>query len=249
MRSGPLRENMLCVLASWPLRPGYACAWALWCGLLPVVPPSRCLAQVPVCACGCDSYRARSTYFSPCSLASSTVQVRQVEAVLCIAWLMTSLVRAPLKGRRLCWLIAFLAAAPQQALLASDSASCVHANLFHDTSVRFSTGYVYPSIDHRFPPLAALFLLCLFQLLVSGVLAVVTAGLVMSFYARGRISPGVEETMGTFWSMATYVANTVIFFISGLIIGERAIFASSITVSFSCLRSPEWNLTSGGGAR
>ena len=69
------------------------------------------------------------------------------------------------------------------------------------------------------------------QLHVSGVLAAVTAGLVMSFYAGGRISPGVEHSMHTFWSMATYVANTVIFFVSGLIIGDRAIFDEAIGVS------------------
>lgn len=69
------------------------------------------------------------------------------------------------------------------------------------------------------------------QLEVSGVLAVVTTGLVMSFYARGRISPGVEESMHTFWSMATYVANTAIFFVSGLIIGDRALFDDAIEVS------------------
>lgn len=61
-------------------------------------------------------------------------------------------------------------------------------------------------------------------------LAAVTAGLVMSFYAGGRISPGVEHSMHTFWSMATYVANTVIFFVSGLIIGDRAIFDDAIQV-------------------
>eukprot|EP00903_Cladosiphon_okamuranus_P022319 g20525.t1 len=66
------------------------------------------------------------------------------------------------------------------------------------------------------------------KLHVSGVLAAVTAGLVMSFYAGGRISPGVEHSMHTFWSMATYVANTVIFFVSGVIIGDRAIFARAI---------------------
>ncbi|CAM9498813.1 unnamed protein product, partial [Ectocarpus sp. 12 AP-2014] len=63
---------------------------------------------------------------------------------------------------------------------------------------------------------------------VSGVLAAVTAGLVMSFYAGGRISPGVEHSMHTFWSMATYVANTVIFFVSGLIIGDQAIFNDTL---------------------
>lgn len=62
-------------------------------------------------------------------------------------------------------------------------------------------------------------------------LAVVTTGLVMSFYARGRISPGVEESMHNFWSMLTYVANTVIFFVSGLIIGDRALFDESIEVT------------------
>lgn len=61
-------------------------------------------------------------------------------------------------------------------------------------------------------------------------LAAVTAGLVMSFYAGGRISPGVEHSMHTFWSMATYVANTVIFFVSGLIIGDRAVFDPAIGV-------------------
>lgn len=63
------------------------------------------------------------------------------------------------------------------------------------------------------------------NLRVSGVLAVVTTGLMMSYYARGRISPGVEESMHTFWSMLSYVANTGIFFIAGLIIGDRAIFS------------------------
>ncbi|CAM9911883.1 unnamed protein product, partial [Chrysoparadoxa australica] len=68
---------------------------------------------------------------------------------------------------------------------------------------------------------------------VSGVLAVVTTGLVMSFYARGRISPGVEDSLNTFWSVTSYFANTIIFFISGLIIGDRAIFADAI-------RGQEW---------
>ncbi|CAN0042863.1 unnamed protein product [Scytosiphon promiscuus] len=76
---------------------------------------------------------------------------------------------------------------------------------------------------------------------VSGVLAAVTAGLVMSFYAGGRISPGVEHSMHTFWSMATYVANTVIFFVSGLVIGDRAIFDVKIGVR---VWSPGCNVSS-----
>jgi len=56
------------------------------------------------------------------------------------------------------------------------------------------------------------------ELKVSGVLGLVTCGLVMSYYGKPRISPSVVSSMGNFWKTLQYFADTTIFFISGLII-------------------------------
>lgn len=62
----------------------------------------------------------------------------------------------------------------------------------------------------------------------SGVLAVVTLGVLMSGYAKTRVSPEVEHTMHSFWELLGYLANTVIFLLSGLIIAEKALFSSYV---------------------
>lgn len=53
---------------------------------------------------------------------------------------------------------------------------------------------------------------------VSGVIAIVTAGLFMSGPGRTRISPEVMHFLHEFWEMLTYIANTLIFFLVGLVI-------------------------------
>jgi len=63
----------------------------------------------------------------------------------------------------------------------------------------------------------------------SGVLAVVTLGILMSAYGRVRISPEVEHYLHSFWEMMAYVSNTVIFLLSGVIIVEKTLFTEEIT--------------------
>ena len=46
-------------------------------------------------------------------------------------------------------------------------------------------------------------------------LAVVTCGLYLSFYGREQVSPSVEHSMHAFWEMLGWIANTLIFFVSG----------------------------------
>lgn len=52
---------------------------------------------------------------------------------------------------------------------------------------------------------------------VSGVIAIVTAGLWMSARGRVLISPEVEHFLHQFWEMLAYIANTLIFFLVGLV--------------------------------
>ncbi len=56
---------------------------------------------------------------------------------------------------------------------------------------------------------------------VSGVLAVVTAGLYMSGRGRYRISPEVRHFLEEFWEMLAYMANALIFFLVGAIISTQ----------------------------
>ncbi|CAN0007156.1 unnamed protein product [Pylaiella littoralis] len=67
---------------------------------------------------------------------------------------------------------------------------------------------------------------------VSGILSVVVAGLYMSFYGRPRISPSVQEPLHEFWSLWGYMANTVIFFLTGLVAATRA-FGKDSTIDAS----------------
>lgn len=56
---------------------------------------------------------------------------------------------------------------------------------------------------------------------VSGVLSLVTLGLVVAGIGRTRISPEVEHFLHEFWEFAAYVANTLIFIMVGVIIAQR----------------------------
>ncbi|CAN8009752.1 unnamed protein product, partial [Ixodes pacificus] len=57
---------------------------------------------------------------------------------------------------------------------------------------------------------------------VSGVLAVVALGVVISAN-KVSISPEVEEFVHSFWEMLSYLANTLIFIIVGVVITERSL--------------------------
>ena len=59
----------------------------------------------------------------------------------------------------------------------------------------------------------------------SGILAVVTVGILMSAYGKVRISPEVEGYLHNFWELIGYISNTVIFVVSG----------ASLLVSFPSL--------------
>lgn len=56
---------------------------------------------------------------------------------------------------------------------------------------------------------------------VSGVMALVAAGLWMGGPARTKVSPEVSHFLHHFWELLAYLANTLIFFLVGMIIGTR----------------------------
>ena len=55
---------------------------------------------------------------------------------------------------------------------------------------------------------------------VSGVLGVVTMGLLMASVGKTRISPEVEHFLHEFWELAAFIANTLIFLIVGVVIAR-----------------------------
>ncbi|HIN39118.1 MAG TPA: cyclic nucleotide-binding domain-containing protein, partial [Flavobacteriales bacterium] len=59
---------------------------------------------------------------------------------------------------------------------------------------------------------------------VSGVLALVSYGLVMAGVGKTRISPEVGHFLHEFWELAAFIANVLIFIIVGVVIAERGVF-------------------------
>jgi NhaP-type Na+/H+ or K+/H+ antiporter/CRP-like cAMP-binding protein len=57
---------------------------------------------------------------------------------------------------------------------------------------------------------------------VSGIIAVVTAGLWLAGPGRTHISPEVQHFLHRFWQTLAYVANTLIFFLVGLVVAVGA---------------------------
>lgn len=53
---------------------------------------------------------------------------------------------------------------------------------------------------------------------VSGILATVTAGIIIGNYGAYKISPGVKDTMHHFWDYSAFLANSILFLMVGLII-------------------------------
>ncbi|MDH5491560.1 MAG: cation:proton antiporter [Myxococcales bacterium] len=66
---------------------------------------------------------------------------------------------------------------------------------------------------------------------VSGVLAVVTAGLWMKGPGRTRISPEVAHFLHHFWELLAYMANTLIFYLVGMVIAAHLDEGSWTTVT------------------
>ena len=58
---------------------------------------------------------------------------------------------------------------------------------------------------------------------VSGVLAVVSLGLSMAAYGKFHVSPPVLHQLYQFWSMLGYMANALIFFLTGLFVVVRCL--------------------------
>ncbi|UKN02101.1 sodium:proton antiporter [Paracrocinitomix mangrovi] len=68
------------------------------------------------------------------------------------------------------------------------------------------------------------FFICENTFHVSGVLGLVTLGLIMAGPGRTKISPEVQHFIHEFWEFTAFTANTLIFLIVGVVIAERTHF-------------------------
>lgn len=59
---------------------------------------------------------------------------------------------------------------------------------------------------------------------VSGVIALVTFGVVIAYYGPTTLRPKANEFIKQFWELATYLANTLIFLLVGLLIAMKCDF-------------------------
>lgn len=71
------------------------------------------------------------------------------------------------------------------------------------------------------------FLVAQSYLNVSGVIALVGFGLIITYYGRSGLSSKVNRFMQEFWELATYIANTLIFIIVGVVIALKVDFTLS----------------------
>ena len=72
---------------------------------------------------------------------------------------------------------------------------------------------------------------------VSGIMAVVAAGIMMGSWGKTKISPSTEEFMEHFWEYLAYIANVLIFLMVGMQIDLGALWASIdlIVLVFVCM--------------
>lgn len=70
----------------------------------------------------------------------------------------------------------------------------------------------------------ATFIITQFYLGVSGVIALVAFGLTFTYVGKPRLKPRVNTFMENFWDLMTYIANTLIFIIVGIVIAEKVTF-------------------------
>ena len=71
------------------------------------------------------------------------------------------------------------------------------------------------------------FILSQYYLGISGVIALVAFGLTIAYVGKPRLKPQVNAFMGSFWELLTYIANTLIFIIVGIVIAEKVDFSWS----------------------
>lgn len=71
------------------------------------------------------------------------------------------------------------------------------------------------------------FILAQLYLGISGVIALVAFGLTIAYVGKPRFKPQVNIFMGSFWELLTYIANTLIFIIVGIVIAEKVDFSWS----------------------
>ncbi len=88
-------------------------------------------------------------------------------------------------------------------------------NVFNDALVEISIIVVAAYLT---------FFVCENFLHVSGVLGLVTLGLMMASVGKTRISPPVHHFLNEFWELAAFIANTLIFIIVGVVIAQRTRF-------------------------
>lgn len=62
---------------------------------------------------------------------------------------------------------------------------------------------------------------------VSGVIGLVTFGVMMAGVGRTRLSPQVEHFLKEFWELFAFIANTLIFIIVGVVIANRVVFTAT----------------------
>lgn len=71
------------------------------------------------------------------------------------------------------------------------------------------------------------FILSQYYLGVSGVIALLAFGLTITYVGKPRLKPQVNQFMEHFWELLTYLANTLIFIIVGVVIAEKVNFTWS----------------------
>lgn len=71
------------------------------------------------------------------------------------------------------------------------------------------------------------FILSQYYLGVSGVIALLVFGLTITYVGKPRLKPQVNTFMESFWELLTYIANTLIFILVGIVIAEKVDFSWS----------------------
>ena len=69
------------------------------------------------------------------------------------------------------------------------------------------------------------FILSQYYLGVSGVIALVAFGLTVTYVGKPRLKPQVNTFMEHFWELLTYIANTLIFILVGVVIAKKVDFS------------------------
>jgi CPA1 family monovalent cation:H+ antiporter len=71
---------------------------------------------------------------------------------------------------------------------------------------------------------------------VSSILAVISAGLVMGSYGRRTgMSPTTQETVDGFWAFAAYTANSLLFLLVGVEIGQNPVAEEVLPIGWAVL--------------